>query len=74
MCPDDPFDDGVSNLVLNSLVVSTADEKLVLNRGWKGGHNPTETIMDFGLCKSAVLCYKQGSVLFHSEMISKNSH
>lgn len=30
MCSDDPFDDGVPNLVINHPVVSTADEELVL--------------------------------------------
>lgn len=30
MCSDDPFDNGVSNLVVNRPVVSAADEELVL--------------------------------------------
>lgn len=32
MCPDDPFNDGVSDLVVDRPVVSTADKKLVLER------------------------------------------
>lgn len=30
VCSDDPFDDGVPDLVINHPVVSTADEELVL--------------------------------------------
>lgn len=30
MCSDDPFDDGVSDLVVDRLVVSAADEELIL--------------------------------------------
>lgn len=32
MCSDDPFNDGVSNLVVDRPVVGTADEELVLKR------------------------------------------
>lgn len=30
MCSEDPFDDGVPDLVVDRLVVGTADEELVL--------------------------------------------
>lgn len=30
MSPDDPFNDGVSDLVVDGLVVGTTDEKLIL--------------------------------------------
>lgn len=30
MCPDDPFDDSISNLVVDRSVVRTANEKLIL--------------------------------------------
>ncbi len=41
MCSDDPFNDGVSDLVVDLLVVGTADEELVLgaereSRWWLG--------------------------------------
>lgn len=35
MRSDDSFNDGISNLVVDHLVVSTADEELVLNEGRK---------------------------------------
>lgn len=40
MCPDDPLNDGVSDLVVHHPVVGTADEELVLKRE---RHKPRET-------------------------------
>lgn len=39
MCSDDPFNDGVSDLVVDRLVVGAADEELILERedGQNGG-------------------------------------
>lgn len=42
MCSDDPFYDGISDLVVHRPVVGTADEELVLSRG-DGGHKPAES-------------------------------
>lgn len=38
MRPDDPFDDGVSDLVVDQPAVGTADEELVLTE--KSGREP----------------------------------
>ena len=43
MRSDDPFNDGVSDLVVDRPVVGTADEELVLiGDERKGGHRPEE--------------------------------
>lgn len=52
MCPDDPFNDSVSDLVVDHPVVSTADEKLVLKGEQGGAQSQRDTIMAFGICKS----------------------
>ncbi len=46
MCSDDPFNDGVSDLVVDLLVVGTADEELVLigEKGHERSQSRTETI------------------------------
>lgn len=43
MCPDDPFNDGVSNLVVDSPVVSTTNEKLILSETEKRKGGMTQT-------------------------------
>lgn len=36
MCPDDPFDDGISDLVVDRPVVGTTNEKLILRERKRG--------------------------------------
>lgn len=43
MCPDDPFNDGVSNLVVDRPVVSTTNEKLILSETEKRKGGMTQT-------------------------------
>lgn len=66
MCSDDPFNDGVSDLVVDRLVVGAADEELILvERGEKtdimrGGN--LSTIYDQ---LSPALCGRGGATYIH---------
>lgn len=56
---DDPFDDGVSDLVVDQLVVGTADEELVLRDKWErtsSFKNPSYSVLVSHLAAAVPLC------------------